>query len=403
MARVLFINGGLEGHVNPTIALVEELLHRGEEVIYMTTEAFRDRLEALGASVITFDGAQFTAAMRAGEVNNLVGVATGLLRTADIVIPRALEQIGNGRIDYIIHDSMLGSGRILAQILGKPAITSSSTFARSEATVNRMLQDWSQRTSKEAYEKSLEAFFKVARTVQSTYNVAVGSVYEAYCNPEPLTLVYTSRYFQPEGDHFDETYQFVGPTIRSSDEEWNFSDLDLTAKPLIYIAFGTLFNQAIDFYRLAFAAFADRPYTIILSVGRQTSIADLGEIPPNFIVRNYVPQVSVLERASLFITHGGMNSTNEGLYHGVPLMVFPQGADQHQVARRIEELRVGAYIQQEGLTAITLREAVDGLINNLEVRRQCGRVAESFRGAMGVVRAVDEIFSYVKDRRESVP
>lgn len=199
MARVLFINGGLEGHVNPTLGLVKELRRRGETIIYMTTEDFRDRLEALGAFVITFDGAQFTAAMRAGEVSNLAGVTTGLLRTADVVIPGLLEQLGDDPIDYIIHDSMLGCGRIVAQMLGKPAITSSSTFARSAATVDRMLKEWSQRTTKETYEKSMQAFWDTVHTVEDTYHVTVGSVYEAYCNPEPLTLVYTSRYFHPMG------------------------------------------------------------------------------------------------------------------------------------------------------------------------------------------------------------
>ncbi len=60
------------------------------------------------------------------------------------------------------------------------------------------------------------------------------------------------------------------------------------------------------------------------SVGTQTQIAELGDTPTNFIVRNYEPQLEVLQHAKLFITHGGMNSTSEGLYYGVPLIVLPQ-------------------------------------------------------------------------------
>ena len=56
MARVLFINGGSEGHVNPTIGVVQELISRGEEVVYFTIEAFRERIEKTGATVRTFDG-----------------------------------------------------------------------------------------------------------------------------------------------------------------------------------------------------------------------------------------------------------------------------------------------------------------------------------------------------------
>ncbi|WP_039790883.1 glycosyltransferase, partial [Paenibacillus riograndensis] len=55
MARVLFINGGSEGHINPTIGVVQELISRGEEVVYFCIEAYRERIEKTGASVRTID------------------------------------------------------------------------------------------------------------------------------------------------------------------------------------------------------------------------------------------------------------------------------------------------------------------------------------------------------------
>jgi UDP:flavonoid glycosyltransferase YjiC (YdhE family) len=53
-----------------------------------------------------------------------------------------------------------------------------------------------------------------------------------------------------------------------------------------------------------------------MSIGKQNQLGDLGDIPDNFIVKQYVPQTEVLQYAKLFITHGGMNSSNEGLYYG---------------------------------------------------------------------------------------
>lgn len=44
MARVLFINAGSEGHINPTLQVVDELISRGEEVVYFSIEAFRSGL-----------------------------------------------------------------------------------------------------------------------------------------------------------------------------------------------------------------------------------------------------------------------------------------------------------------------------------------------------------------------
>ncbi|CJD53031.1 glycosyltransferase%2C MGT family [Streptococcus pneumoniae] len=48
MARVLFINAGSEGHINPTLQVVDELISRGEEVVYFSIEAFRERIEKTG-------------------------------------------------------------------------------------------------------------------------------------------------------------------------------------------------------------------------------------------------------------------------------------------------------------------------------------------------------------------
>ena len=69
MARVLFINAGSEGHVNPTIGVVQELISRGEEVVYITIGDFRERIEMTGATVKTFDVQKFIKAFISGGKN----------------------------------------------------------------------------------------------------------------------------------------------------------------------------------------------------------------------------------------------------------------------------------------------------------------------------------------------
>ncbi|HEX6552489.1 MAG TPA: MFS transporter, partial [Ktedonobacteraceae bacterium] len=58
-------------------------------------------------------------------------------------------------------------------------------------------------------------------------------------------------------------------------------------------------------------------------------------------MRDFVPQLEILQRAALFITHGGMNSASEGMYYGVPLIVIPQAQDQFYVAKRVTRLKAG--------------------------------------------------------------
>ncbi|MBB6730388.1 macrolide family glycosyltransferase [Cohnella zeiphila] len=395
MARVLVINAGSEGHINPTLGVVRELIRRGEEVVYFAGESYRDRVERTGAEVITFDDARFVKAFIAGGRSPWARVG-GLLRTADIVIPGVMEQIDGQRFDYLIHDSMFGCGRLLAQLLNLPAISSCSSFAFRPSGFDGLFDHLSSPFPDEVNERDRLEFQRIALQVQEKYKVQVGSAYEAYSNPAPMTIVYTSRSFQPDGESFDETYKFVGPSVapRSHDPfDWSRTD----TSRLIYISFGTVFNRAVDFYKLSFAAFGETEYTVILSVGSQTGMEELGDIPGNFIVRHYVPQLEVLQRAQLFITHGGMNSASEGLYYGVPLLVLPQNADQPVVARRVAEIGAGIHLDQEGLTAEDLRAAAERVLREESFRKACAEIGDSFRAAGGYGRAVDEIFAYKRE------
>jgi MGT family glycosyltransferase len=397
MARVLFINGGSEGHINPTIGVVQELISRGEEVVYFCIEAFRERVEQTGASVRTFDGQQFIKAFISGGRDYLLERINGLLLTVDIIIPSVLEQIEGEHFDYIIHDSKFGCGRILAQMLKLPAINSCTTFAQTEESFDHMLEQFFREIPVEIATPIYEKFQSLTVLVKDKYGVEIQSPYEVFCNPAPLTIVYTTREFQPDGEAFDHSYKFVGPSIAPRANQQNFDFTAIKGKHHIYISLGTVFNQAIGFYKLCFEALGNTEHTIILSIGSRTQTSDLGEIPDNFVVRNYVPQTDVLQHAGLFITHGGMNSTHEGLYYGVPLIVIPQSADQPIIARQVASIGAGVQLQMHSLTAYQLREAVDHVLSHPSFKKAVTEASGSFRKSGGYHQAVDEIF--IKNER----
>ncbi|ULL16988.1 glycosyl transferase family 1 [Paenibacillus sp. H1-7] len=394
MARVLFINAGSEGHINPTLGVVQELISRGEEVVYFTNEAFRERIEKTGASVRTIDDQRFIKAFIAGGRNYVLERINGLLLTADIVIPSVLEQIKGEQFDYIIHDSMFGCGRLLAQILKLPAINSCTTFAQTKESFDRMLEHFFTTVPEEITKPITDQFQRLTGTLKEQYDVEIQSPYEVFCNPAPLTIVYTSREFQPDGGAFDSSYQFVGPSIatRLTQEDFDFSAIK--GKDPIYISLGTVFNQSVDFYKLCFEAFGNTDHTLVMSVGNRVPIADLGEIPSNFIVKNYVPQTDVLQYAKLFITHGGMNSTHEGLYYEVPLIVIPQSADQPIIAGQVAHIGAGIRLDMNNLTAYQLSDAVDHVLSHPSFKNAAAAISESLRKSGGYQQAVDEIFTF---------
>lgn len=54
------------------------------------------------------------------------------------------------------------------------------------------------------------------------------------------------------------------------------------------------------------------------------------DFPPNIIVRKWFPQADILGHPNcvLFVTHGGIHSTEEAIYFGVPMLAISVFGDQ---------------------------------------------------------------------------
>jgi MGT family glycosyltransferase len=211
-----------------------------------------------------------------------------------------------------------------------------------------------------------------------------------------LNIVYTSEMFQIQRSYFDASYIFTGPCYSERAVDAQFPLLKSAEKPIIYISLGsvTSYNSKTFFYQKCLQAFANSEYTVVMSVGKFIDIAELGNIPPNFIVSNYVPQMQVLQQASVFITHGGTNSTWEALIHKVPLVVFPQGGDQYLVANRVEELNIGVWVKQKNIVPLKLRSLVEQIIKDEKIRSNIDLLSDSLITSGGTQKAVDKILEF---------
>lgn len=89
-----------------------------------------------------------------------------------------------------------------------------------------------------------------------------------------------------------------------------------------------------------------------------------------------------------------MNSTNEGLYYGVPLIVIPQSADQPIIAQQVANIGAGIKLQMQNLTANQLRESADHVLNHQSFHKAVVNIKESFQKSGGYHQAVDEVFEF---------
>lgn len=143
-------------------------------------------------------------------------------------------------------------------------------------------------------------------------------------------------------------------------------------------------------------ALRDYPGEVIMAVGTENQAAEL-EAPAHFTIRPQVDQLEVLQKAALFLTHGGMNSVNEGLYAEVPLILYPQTAEQGGVARRVVQLNAGILLDENSPAAI--RRAVNQVLANPVLKENAAAISRSFRQAGGAVRAAQLIEGWIQEKK----
>lgn len=148
---------------------------------------------------------------------------------------------------------------------------------------------------------------------------------------------------------------------------------------LIYASLGTLLNTSRAgrrFFKLCIETFANQNVTLILSIGQGQTIAQYGSLPDNIHIYDRVPQLEVLQRADIFITHGGMNSVNEAIYFGVPIIVLPIGNDQPTVAKQVQACGLGRELAIRSIDSAHLQEAVEDVLSNPSYAEQARYYAD---------------------------
>jgi len=209
-------------------------------------------------------------------------------------------------------------------------------------------------------------------------------------NPPDCNLVYTLRSFQPYAHNFPkEKFHFIGPSVYERRGE-PFPTLH---KPVIYISIGTILKGGKRFFRTCMEAFENESVTVVMSVGNY-DISKLGSIPENFVVRNHTPQIALLKQASLFITHGGMNSVSEAMVSSAPMLVIPFVSDQPVNAEQVAQLGLGKVLEYQSITPAILRNTAFAVMQDETVKKNLDNIQAQIANAPGNTGAVKIIEEY---------
>ena len=380
MARFLFVVPPLTGHVNPTIALAQLLAARGHRVAWTGHANAIASLLPPGAELLALDESDVVAQQPA--IRARLESARGLLAFKqlweDFFIPLARgmlagvdKAVETFRPDVLLVDQQALAGALVARRRGLRWATLATTSAT--------LAD------------SLEALPKVKEWIDDrleSLQVGVGlpPVSDPDLSPR-LVIVFSSELLAGAG-RFPPQSRFVGPALEGRPEPTPFPWERLTPGARLLVSLGTV-NAArgAPLYRVLAESLAEEPIQVILVAPPEVA----GPMPENFLVRERVPQLALLERVTAVLCHGGHNTVCETLAQGLPLLVMPIRDDQPIIAQQVVACGAGLRLRFGRTSAVELREAIQRILSDVGFREAARRIQASFRAAGGAPAAADAV------------
>ncbi|MBE9100936.1 glycosyltransferase [Vacuolonema iberomarrocanum] len=410
---------GATGHLNTMFPLGRELQRRGHPVTLFTASEVQSKVEAAGFDFYDVysqvDEARQKQQPQAEEVGLFVNLKnirytlTLFAHHAETRLQKAPSAIRERGVDALIVDLSVFEGGTIADSLGLPYVTMCCMLPfYQDPAIPPIPTAWQYESAWWAQFRNRMAYSVVNVMAQPVLNVI--SRYRrkrdlpAYSHPNDVfsKLAIITRHI-PEFEfprqlppHFHFTGSFHQAIAR---EPIAFPFEQLNDKPLIYASMGTVQNRFGDVFQTIAAACADLNAQLVISLGGRLEPELFSDLPGNPLVVKYAPQLELLQRASLNITHAGLNTTLESLSYGVPMVAIPVTDDQPGVAARIVWTGAGELVKLSQLTVSNLRGAIERVLTEDTYKQNAVRLQARLHQTRGVSHAVDIIEQAISTSR----
>ncbi|OPF84550.1 glycosyl transferase [Streptomyces antioxidans] len=369
-------------HTLPSLEIIRELVARGHRVTYANGARMADVIERTGAEFVPFES---TLPVTDNDwPEDPIGAMTLFLDDAVHVLPQLRAVYDRDPADAYLYDIGAYPARVLAETQGRPLVQLSPTIVAWEGYHDEFGAQLMSLPGADAYQEKFADWLTESGATTTDPN--------AFSGLPPRCVALIPRAMQPNADRVDtEVVTFVGPCLGDRADQGGW-ERPAGAENVLLVSLGSAYTRQAAFYRECVAAFGELPgWHVVLQIGSYVDQGELGEVPANIEVHNWVPQLAILERADAFITHAGMGGSNEGLYTGCPMIAVPQGAEQAMNADRLVELGVARRLDTADATAGALRTALLELTADPEVARASARLRAEVRAEGGTGRAADLI------------
>lgn len=402
----------LPGHLNPFCALGRALVRRGHQVTVFSIADAEPMVRREGLRFAALGAEQYPMGSLAPVLNALkqqrgfrstLFVIRAAARVLRLILEHAPSALRKEAIDAVLADQNEPAAASAAEYLGLPfASICTSLPINREGGIPPSFTNWDY--GREPLSKLRNYFgYKIAdfltRDLQATLNeYRKRWGLKSLCSPDdsfspvaqvaqmPLEFDFPRRMMPP-------TFHYTGPWFDEAFENsfagWEFAFEKLDGRPIVYASLGTLQSSSNKIFNLIAQACTGLDLQVVISVGAKQG-DDLPKLPGNHLVVRYAPQIALLRRAVLAITHAGMNTTMQALYFGVPLIAIPLAHDQPAIAARLKRTGAGIIFSPSDLAVRKLRFSIDSILQkNSPWQLQAHRMQRAIAEAGGVEQAVD--------------
>lgn len=396
------------GHLNPIATLGRELVRRGHRVGLVGSpnavrKAESSGLEWLAVGLPEYESGVFQRALdQLAELQGLPALKMSgeIFRMhTEVLLRDAPDVLRAAGVEALIVDQATLAGITIADVLRLPFVIVCNGLAlNQEPRVPPSVLGWRYRRGLLARLRNRAgnqllgfAVRPIVRTI-SAFRARHGLppfVFDSTFEAGLAQIAQQPSFFDYPRAELPTHFHYTGPwhDATSEGEPPPFPWEKLDGRPLVYASLGTMQNRLQPVFQAILEGCAELPVQLVLSLGRDGSTWD-GPVPPNAIVVPFAPQLALLERASLLITHAGLNTVLGGLACGLPMLCLPVANEQPATARRVEWLGAGEVLEPRRASAKRVRAMVEKLLAG-DYRRKAQTCGALMRRMPGVARAAD--------------
>ncbi|MBS0167973.1 MAG: hypothetical protein JSR29_17940 [Nitrospira sp.] len=411
MSHVGILCPNVPGHLNPMVALADAIRTRGHRITFFLLGAPPSSIAEAGFEIVGLGGTVFSPDQYQAEIHKLGSLqdraalkhtlAIGA-RAAEAVLEVGPTVVRAAGVTALVVDQASFPGGTVANQLGLPfASVGNALLLNPDPAVPPYCTHWQPRDAWWARIRNRIAWAGLNRlyapivTRIQNHRRRLGLPVPADISQvwsDTLQISQQPALFEFPRHELPKQIEFVGPfRLPGGYQPVSFPWELLDERPLIYASLGTLQNKIAGTFRVIAEACDGLDAQLVISTGHGVKPEALGALPGRPVVVSYAPQLDLLRRSALAVTHAGLNTVLDAMATGTPLVAVPVTNEQPGIAARVSWIGAGEAIPHTQVTPEALRAAVVRVRSEPSYRAAAERVRDAIQAGGGAPRAAELI------------